>query len=60
MIWSSTSLLQAFFFFSIAGTLLYTTPLKKDEGRTLESWGFELLEVPHNKGVMGSSSVAAA
>jgi hypothetical protein len=31
-----------------------------NEGRTLESWGFELLEVPHNKGVTGPSSVVAA
>jgi hypothetical protein len=37
-----------------------TTPLKKNEGRSLESWGFELLEVPHNKGVTGPSSVVAA
>jgi hypothetical protein len=37
-----------------------TTPLKMNEGRTLESWGFELLEVPHNKGVTGPSSAVAA
>jgi hypothetical protein len=37
-----------------------TTPLKKNEGRTLESWGFELLEVLHNKGVTGPSSAVAA
>jgi hypothetical protein len=37
-----------------------TTPLKKNEGRTLESWGFELLEVPHNKGVTDPSSVVVA
>jgi hypothetical protein len=29
-------------------------------GRTLESWGFELLEVPHNIGVMGPSYVVVA
>jgi hypothetical protein len=29
------------------------------EGRTLESWGFELLEVPHNKGVTGPSFAVA-
>jgi hypothetical protein len=60
MIWSSTSLLHAFFFFSIAGTLLEHYPLKKNEGKTLESLGFELLEVPHNKGVTGPSSAVAA
>jgi hypothetical protein len=60
MIWSSTNLLPAFFFFSIAGTILETTPLKKNEGRTLEPWGFEVLEIPHNKGVTGPSSVVAA
>jgi hypothetical protein len=53
-------LLQAFFFFSIAGTLLEHYPLKKNEGKTLESLGFELLEVPHNKGVTGPSSAVAA
>jgi hypothetical protein len=37
-----------------------TTPLKKNEGRTLESQGFELVEVPHNKGVTGPSSAVAA
>jgi hypothetical protein len=31
-----------------------------NEGRTLESWGFELLEVPHNKGVTRPSSAVAA
>src|SRR6187455_2289196 len=31
-----------------------------NEGRSPESWGFELLEVPHNKGVMGPSSAVAA
>jgi hypothetical protein len=31
-----------------------------NEGRTLESRGFELLEVPHNKGVTGPSSAVAA
>jgi hypothetical protein len=31
-----------------------------NEGRTLESWGFKLLEVPHNKGVTGPSSAVAA
>ncbi len=36
-----------------------TTPLKMNEGRTLESWGFELLEVPHNKGLTGPSSAVA-
>jgi hypothetical protein len=30
-----------------------------NEGRTLESWGFELLEVPHNKGLTGPSSAVA-
>jgi hypothetical protein len=60
MIWSSTSLPHAFFFFSTVTTLLDTTPLKTNEGRTLESWGFELLEVPHNKGVTRPSSVVAA
>jgi hypothetical protein len=30
-----------------------------DEGRTPESWVFELLEVPDNKGVTGPSAVAA-
>jgi hypothetical protein len=54
------SLLHAFFFFSIAGTLLEYYPLKNNEGRTLESRRFELLEVPHNKGVTGPSSVVAA
>ena len=34
--------------------------LKRMRGRSLESWGFELLEVPHNKGVTGPSSVVAA
>jgi hypothetical protein len=37
-----------------------TTPLKINEARTLESWGFELIEVPHNKGVMGPSSAVVA
>jgi hypothetical protein len=37
-----------------------TTPLKMNEGRSLESWAFELLEVPHNKGVTGHSSAVAA
>jgi hypothetical protein len=60
MFWSSTSLLQAFFFFSIAGTLLEHYPIKKNEGRTLESWGFELLEVPNNKGVTDPSSAVVA
>jgi hypothetical protein len=60
MIWSSTSLIHAFFFFSTAGTLLEYYPIKMNEGRTLESWGFELLEVPHNRGVMGPSSAVAA
>jgi hypothetical protein len=60
MIWSSTSLLQAFFFFPWQELYWNTTPLKKNEGRSLEFWGFELLEVPHNKGVTGPSSVVAA
>jgi hypothetical protein len=37
-----------------------TTLLKKNEGRTLESWGFEFLEVPHNMSVIGPSSAIAA
>jgi hypothetical protein len=37
-----------------------TLPHLKNEDRTLESWGFELLEVPHNKGVTGPSSAVAA
>jgi hypothetical protein len=35
-------------------------PLKKNEGRTLESWGIELLEVLHNMGATGPSSVVVA
>jgi hypothetical protein len=31
-----------------------------NEGRTLESRGFELLEVPHNTGVIGPSYVVDA
>jgi hypothetical protein len=47
--------------FSPSRNLIGTLPhLKKNEGRTLESWGFELIEVPHNKGVTGPSSAIAA
>jgi hypothetical protein len=62
MIWFSTSLLhsQAFFFFPYQELYWNTTPLKMNESRTLESWGFELLEVPHNTGVTGPSSAVAA
>jgi hypothetical protein len=51
---------HAFFFFSTQQPYWNTTPLKKNEGRTLESWGFELLEVPHNTSVTGPSSAVAA
>jgi hypothetical protein len=34
--------------------------LKENEGGTIESWGFELFGVPHNKGVTGPSADVAA
>jgi hypothetical protein len=37
-----------------------TAPPKKNVGRTLESWGFQLLEIPNNMGVMGASYVVSA
>jgi hypothetical protein len=37
-----------------------TLPHLKRMRVELESWGFELLEVPHNKGVTGPSSIVAA
>jgi hypothetical protein len=48
------------FFLHSRNLYLNTTPLKKNEGRTLESWGFELREVPHNKGVTDPSSAVVA
>jgi hypothetical protein len=37
-----------------------TTSLKKNEGRSLESWGFKILDVPHNRGVTRPSSAVVA
>uniref|UniRef100_A0A804QXA0 Uncharacterized protein n=2 Tax=Zea mays TaxID=4577 RepID=A0A804QXA0_MAIZE len=51
---------ECFFRYYFLEPYLNTTPLKKNEGRTLESWGFELLEVPHKKGGTGPSSDVAA
>jgi hypothetical protein len=62
-IWSFSSLLHTwviFFFFFMIATLLEHDPLKNNVGRTLQSWGFQLLEVPHNMGVLGATSVVAA
>jgi hypothetical protein len=60
MTWSLQASYRPSSFFPLQEPCWNTTPLKKNEGRTLESWGFELLEIPHNKGVTGPSSAVAA
>jgi hypothetical protein len=42
---------------NLAGTLPHLKRMRVD---LLNFWGFELLEVPHNKGVTGPSSAVAA